>query len=218
MSYLQELIPARAYDRNDYERALRASFPRGRAWAIPLTEEQDIQPGSILSQEVFGRVTISTAGVPITPNGIPSGEAWGIPSFDFEILPNSIVSSEAWGTPIFSMNYEISAYSIFTGEQWGAPQIIQGGEASRLSPVLEYVQDNEDGTFTAYWGWLNTYLSTQTEPIGALNKFVPSPADKGQGTSFVVGRQYSQFSTTWNGSGNVVWSLRGTTATAGAQI
>lgn len=101
MAYLEELIPHRKYDRWDFVRALRILLPRGRLWYIPLPDESNIEPYSILSSEAFGRVTISSGIVYITPNGIASGEAFGqatiLPKWKLSL--SGITSAEAFGTP-----------------------------------------------------------------------------------------------------------------------
>lgn len=101
MAYLEELIPHRKYDRWDFVRALRTLLPRGRLWIIPLPDESDIQPNSILSSEAFGRVTISSGIVYITPNGIVSGEGFGlaIVAPTAILVMSGIASAEAWGSP-----------------------------------------------------------------------------------------------------------------------
>jgi hypothetical protein len=86
---------------------------------------------------------------------------------------------------------------------------------ANVTPKRESVIDNGDGTFTAYFGYDNTYSTTQTISISNNNKFTPAPQDRGQPTSFLPGRQVNVFSVTWDGS-NLVWSLDGATTTANA--
>ncbi|MEM8962486.1 MAG: RTX toxin [Acidobacteriota bacterium] len=82
-----------------------------------------------------------------------------------------------------------------------------------VRPVLECVDDNGDGTFTAHFGYKNDNPIVVTVPIGNENKFSPSPQDRGQTTLFQPGRQVDVFTVDFNGS-NLVWTLAGRTSTA----
>jgi hypothetical protein len=89
---------------------------------------------------------------------------------------------------------------------------------ANVSPVLEGVSNNGNGTWTALWGWLSNNTVPVTIPIGAGNQFVPAPAGRGQPTVYTPGRQYGKFTTVITGT--LVWSLKGPdgrtrTATAG---
>jgi len=101
MGYLDELKPRLTFDRWDYVRALRALLPRGILWNIPLPDERDIRPNSILSGEQFGRVTVSLGMMYITPDGIASAEDFGLPyiydpnSSEIQEVPYTTVS-ESW--------------------------------------------------------------------------------------------------------------------------
>lgn len=81
-------------------------------------------------------------------------------------------------------------------------------------PIIEEIIDNADGTYTVHFGYESDYSSTQTIAISAVNNgFSPVPIDRGQPTSFSVGRQRNIFSVTWDGT-NLSWTLDGTTVTA----
>lgn len=87
-----------------------------------------------------------------------------------------------------------------------------------VSPVLEGVTNNGNGTWTARWGWFSRNTLPVTIPIGANNRFHPDPQARGQPVIFMPGRNYAQFSTVITST--LVWSLRGPdgagrTATAG---
>ena len=54
-----------------------------------------------------------------------------------------------------------------------------------LSPAYEGWMPNDDGSFTLYFGYMNTnWLQEFDIPIGADNHFEPGPADQGQPTHF----------------------------------
>jgi hypothetical protein len=86
-----------------------------------------------------------------------------------------------------------------------------------ISPVLERITNNGNGTWTALWGWYNANTVPVTIPIGANNRFVPNPQARGP-AMFLPGRHYGQFSTVITAT--LVWVLKGPdgqgrTATAG---
>lgn len=103
----------------------------------------------------------------------------------------------------FSVNDREAVYPVTID-----PIFRQGG----VSPVLEGVDDNGDGTFTARWGWLNPGTQPRHVPA-ARNFFSPAPRDRGQPTTFAPGRVRNAFSTVFDG-GNLVWTLAGRTAAA----
>ncbi|MBI5667966.1 MAG: thrombospondin type 3 repeat-containing protein [Chloroflexi bacterium] len=87
----------------------------------------------------------------------------------------------------------------------------------KVSPVLECVAVNGEGSYHAYFGYNNPNSIAVTIPIGPNNEFVPAPQDRGQGTIFQPGRQVDVFSFSFNGS-NQVWKLNGITATASSDF
>ena len=91
------------------------------------------------------------------------------------------------------------------------------GNAKTLRPILECVMENDDGSYTAFFGYKNENEGDITIPVGPSNKFSPSPADRGQPTTFEAGRTpywpNAAFSVPFDGE-NLVWTLDGRTATA----
>ena len=76
-----------------------------------------------------------------------------------------------------------------------------------LSPVLECVSDNGDGTYTAKWGYSNSNSFT----VDALeSKFTGTVLDSStpMSTGFLPGRHYDVFTTLFDGN-NLVWTLKG---------
>jgi FG-GAP repeat/Putative Ig domain len=79
-------------------------------------------------------------------------------------------------------------------------------------PILECVQHNQNGTWTARFGYDNTTGATVTIPVGSNNFFTPGNQNRGQTTVFQPGRVTNAFSVTFaSGHGNnlAVWFLRG---------
>lgn len=78
-----------------------------------------------------------------------------------------------------------------------------------IIPILECVIDNEDGTFTARFGYDNENDTTVYIPGGGNNnKFRPNPGNRGQVTHFLPGRQPSVFEVTYSNN-PITWRLRG---------
>jgi hypothetical protein len=92
-----------------------------------------------------------------------------------------------------------------------------GAQTEPVRPILECVVENGPGDFTAHFGYLSHNSVPVTIPIGADNKFTPSPQDRGQPTLFDPGRTPfypdSAFQVDFDGS-NLVWTLDGRTSTA----
>jgi choice-of-anchor A domain-containing protein/uncharacterized repeat protein (TIGR01451 family) len=87
----------------------------------------------------------------------------------------------------------------------------------RVRPILECVQDNGDGTYTAHFGYLNENPFEVTVALGDDNMFIGGAPDRDPPTVFQPGRtEYwpdAGFSVTFNGD-NLVWRLQGRTSTA----
>ncbi len=80
-------------------------------------------------------------------------------------------------------------------------------------PILECVQRNANGTYTARFGYHNTTGSAVTIPVGSNNHFTPGNQNRGQTTVFQPGRVVNAFSVTFTMSASAtlgVWNLKGT--------
>lgn len=84
--------------------------------------------------------------------------------------------------------------------------------AKSVKPILECVEPNDIGTYTAHFGYLNENDYNVDIPVGADNKFTPTPQDRGQPTTFMPGRTgyypNSAFTVDFDGS-ELVWTLTG---------
>jgi hypothetical protein len=87
----------------------------------------------------------------------------------------------------------------------------EGDEASLLEVGLECVFDNQDGTFTAYFGYENRTsgeIQVISNPAtGTLNEFSPSSPNRGQPATFKVGRQRGVVPVVFNGQ-PLTWRVR----------
>ena len=83
-----------------------------------------------------------------------------------------------------------------------------------VSPILECVfHDTGTGQYNSLWGYNNTGSSV-SYAIPSKNSFSPNPKDRGQPETFSAGMHHNLFVVTWNGSGNLKWTVNGTAATA----
>jgi hypothetical protein len=82
----------------------------------------------------------------------------------------------------------------------------QGGHS--LIPLLECVDNNGDGTYTAHFGYLNQSGATITLPIGPKNMFEPGQLDLGQPAVFLPGEHLNVFSVVFNATDEIKWMLK----------
>jgi hypothetical protein len=82
----------------------------------------------------------------------------------------------------------------------------QGGHS--LIPLLECVDNNGDGTYTAHFGYLNQSGATINLPVGPKNMFEPGQLDFGQPTVFLPGEHLDVFSVMFSGTDEIQWMLK----------
>jgi hypothetical protein len=82
----------------------------------------------------------------------------------------------------------------------------QGG--TTLVPLLECVDNNGDGTYTAHFGYLNTTGSVITLPVGPKNMFVGGDKDRGQPVVFYPGEHLSEFTVVFDALDTLKWMLK----------
>lgn len=106
---------------------------------------------------------------------------------------------------------------------------LAAAEPEPVRPIFECYVDNGDETATGYFGYLNENDDAVDIPVGTDNKVTGGAHgnDEGQPTSFAPGRtdyvddagnfapEHAAFSVDFPLSGNAVWTLDGSTATAG---
>lgn len=77
-----------------------------------------------------------------------------------------------------------------------------------LVPLLECVDNNGDGTYTAHFGYLNTGSSAITLPVGPKNMFVGGDKDRGQPIVFYPGEHLSEFTVVFDALDTLKWMLK----------
>jgi Coenzyme PQQ synthesis protein D (PqqD) len=87
-------------------------------------------------------------------------------------------------------------------------RIAQAGGGHTLIPLLECVDDNGDGTYTAHFGYVNQSDAQIELPIGPQNMFVPGQLDFGQPTVFLPGEHLNVFSVMFPATEDLKWMLK----------
>lgn len=100
------------------------------------------------------------------------------------------------------------------------PEEAGGGcyeQPQAVIPLLECVEDNRDGTFTAHFGYRNPNDRVIILPVGQKNRFAPGAAWRGQPQDFRPGRTphwpTPEFSVVFDGK-PLTWKLDGREVTA----
>lgn len=65
-----------------------------------------------------------------------------------------------------------------------------------ITPIVNCIWNNGNGTVTASVGYRSTNSGTVTEPIGSGNRFRPGAQNRGQPTTFLPGTQNNVFAVT----------------------
>lgn len=87
-------------------------------------------------------------------------------------------------------------------------------EPEKVTPILECVTDNGDGTFTAHFGYDNPNPFVVVVPANRSNTFHPAPVYRtGQSEAFAPGRITDWFQVLFDGEG-LTWVLDGAAVTA----
>ena len=90
---------------------------------------------------------------------------------------------------------------------------VRWDRGQNVAPVYEGWTQNDDGSYTLYFGYLNrNYRETPHIPLGETNFFEPGPPDRGQPTHFYPRRQQFVFTVEvpaefGDGERDLVWTL-----------
>jgi hypothetical protein len=83
-----------------------------------------------------------------------------------------------------------------------------------LTPIVECIWNNGDGTYSIAWGYDNPSTDTLYIDFGGKNKMAPGADDQGQGTLFTPGMHHNAFVTTVTGTSRT-WTLGNNKAVSG---
>lgn len=87
------------------------------------------------------------------------------------------------------------------------PGTAAAADATDLTPLLDCVSRNDDGSYTAVFGYRNPTSTTIRVPIGADNQLTPERAGATLPTSFVPGELRGAFSVTVDQGYPATWHL-----------
>ena len=113
-------------------------------------------------------------------------------------------STHAYAPGSYTIGVAVTDDDGATGTAQGAVTVT--GTLAAVSPVLECVAAQPDGTFVAWFGYRNPNASPVTLAVGTTNRFTPTPANRGQPTVFQPGRQVRVFTVAFPGT-NLVGHL-----------
>ena len=116
--------------------------------------------------------------------------------------------------PVFDLDYDPATMTLSAGTlgrgTFTANDIVFN---QVVRPIVDCVDDNGDGNYTAHFGYENKNDVVLTVPIGVANRFLTGRPDQGQVTTFLPGRQAGAFTVDFR-SARLVWSLDGRNVTA----
>jgi len=81
-----------------------------------------------------------------------------------------------------------------------------------LTPLLDCIYANGDGSFTAIFGYQNSYSNNVNLPVGSNNKFLTGNQNQGQPVNFLPGLNQNVFSVQF--TNDITWKLTSNTITA----
>jgi uncharacterized repeat protein (TIGR01451 family) len=81
-----------------------------------------------------------------------------------------------------------------------------------ITPLLDCIYANGDGTYTAVFGYQNTYSNNVNIPVGNNNQFLTGNQNQGQPVLFLPGLHQNVFTVQFNSS--LTWKLTSNTITA----
>lgn len=90
-----------------------------------------------------------------------------------------------------------------------------GCDHAAIVPIAERVIPIAPGQYRATFGYRNGGSTTVSMPVGAENRFLPDPQDRGQPTTFLPGRRANMFAVVFDGR-PLTWRLGGHTVTVSA--
>ena len=111
----------------------------------------------------------------------------------------------------------VAAAAVALGILLGAPSVAAGqgltyNQGQSVSPAYEGWMDNEDGSFSMVFGYMNRNWEEEPDvPVGADNFFSPGPQDRGQPTHFLPRRNRFVFKVSVPadfGERELMWTLR----------
>ena len=152
----------------------------------------------VLTDDKLGNVAVDQKSV--TPGGTATAKATY--TIDVKDVPGPIINNAlVEGKDPVGVNISAKATATVTITR------------DAITPTVTCVALNDDGTFTAFFGYSNPNSYAVNIEIGKENQFTPSPDGQGQPTSFKPGAQTAVFGVVSKGDA-IVWHLDGNSAEA----
>lgn len=199
--------------------------------SVALTKWATPQTYSAMDQEIIFTFKVENTGNVPLYNLTIADDLLPVPGAIAELAPGEVDDTT------FSATYTITAadmlagyvdnHATVTGVDENATQVTAEDTEKitsdvavlRIRPILECVTDNGDGTYTAYFGYLNENAFPVEVPLSSSNRFVGGNPNRDPITTFAPGRSGywpdAAFEVVFFG-GNLVWNLQGRTSTASA--
>ncbi len=126
-------------------------------------------------------------------------------------LVTALGSTSIAGLPTTPGIYSFTIKTIKNGTTCEATRSYTVTIPTTVVPILECVQRNQNGSWTARFGYDNSTGAAVTIPVGSNNFFLPGNQNRGQTTVFQPGRVINAFSATFNANGSNLgfWFLKG---------
>lgn len=164
-----------------------------------------------------GQVTVPGVSPPPTFVLVDAGSADVFLQAEFDgtlIAPNANITLAAIG----SASYHGAFFGKSLTLQAGVQVQHRAAGIGNVTPVAECKISQSNGTFEAVFGYnASSLIGNVNVPLGPNNTFTPSPATRGQPTTFLPGRQHAQFMVPFNGLA-LTWTLDGTRTTASVAL
>jgi hypothetical protein len=150
-----------------------------------------------------------TATITLTPNDLLSGVSGLVYSVDGGVMQNYQGAFNINGVGEHRVTFfATDAAGNVEAEKTLTYTINPGPLTLSIVPILQCVQENQNGTFSAIFGYQNNNPSPGTIQVGDFNKVTPATLTQNQPTYFQVGGVYNAFTVTFN-NGTVTWHLTG---------
>jgi len=141
-------------------------------------------------------------------NGFNQGQETNANRFEFSV---AVPAGFTVGDLLTATSY---LSNLGTSEFCAAYTAIAGTTPMAVTPEINCVYIDVNGDIVGRFGYTNSNGSTIIEPVGSANEFGPSPADRGQGSTFITGTNSGVFEVTFPASQSLSWYLQGSTVTA----
>jgi len=97
---------------------------------------------------------------------------------------------------------------VFTATVAARPAAAANNTGNDLSPIFECAFKLPDGSYQSAWGYDNETGAVKTFQAGGdQNRFTPSPGDRGQPSTFQLGRHDNVVVVPWDGRVNLKYHL-----------